>query len=91
MAVEWVGLYQCVLVGWCVLGAELYLWLRNLFIVIPEHQVKIWVRVRVTDVGLDPLPNCGRIDLHLACSDVQVEARWLTILTEQVDAVRSLF
>lgn len=63
------------------------MWQRNMFVNIPEQHVKLWIRVRVVDVGLDPLPNCGRIDIHLACPDVQTEAHWLMLLTKQIDVV----
>ena len=65
----------------------MFLWKRNMFVSIPEQQVKFWVRVRVVDVGLDPLPNCGRIDVHLASPDLQSEAHWLMILTKPIDTV----
>ena len=56
---------------------------------VADEGMKLWVRVREVDVGLDPLPNCGRIDIHLSAADVHVEARWLLLLTSQIDKVSS--
>lgn len=66
----------------------MYLWQRNIFVVAEKEGFRVWVRVREVDMGLNPLPNCGRIDIHLAATDVQTEAHWLRLLTRQIDKVR---
>ena len=72
-------------------GLKLYLWQRNLFMCVPEEETRVWVRVREGDVGLDPLPNCGRIDIHLASRTLQKEAHWLRLLTSEIDKVSSKY
>ena len=52
------------------------------------ERCRVWVKVREVDVGLDPLPYCGRIDIHLKAADLTAEAHWLRLITTQVDMVR---
>jgi hypothetical protein len=69
-------------------GEELYLWQRNLFVSVPAEQTRVWVRVREVDVGLDPLPHCGRIDVHICAPSLKEEAHWLRLITKEIDWVR---
>lgn len=69
-------------------GVELYLWQQNLFMNVASDGTRVWVRVREVDVGLDPLPHCGRIDIHITTASLQAEARWLRLIAVQVDRVR---
>lgn len=71
-------------------GVELYLWQKNLFVQVSAEDTRVWLRVREEDIGLDPLPHCGRIDVYVAASSLQTEARWLRLVTVQVDKVRSV-
>lgn len=54
---------------------------------VPEEQTRLWVRVREGDVGLDPLPHCGRIDIHVAAPHLKMEAYWLRLVTTHIDEV----
>ena len=40
------------------------------------------------DVGLDPLPHCGRIDVHIYAPSLKEEAHWLRLVTREIDWVR---
>ena len=66
---------------------ELYLWQKNLFAVVSDEGTRVWLRVREEDIGLDPLPHCGRIDVYVAGSSLRIEARWLRLITVQMDKV----
>ena len=68
-------------------GVELYLWQKNLFVHARAEGTRVWLRVREEDIGLDPLPHCGRIDIYMAGSCLQSEARWLRLITTQMDKV----
>ena len=54
---------------------------------IPQESARVWVRIREVDVGLDPLPYCGRIDIHLSCPTLRDEACWLRLVTVEIDLV----
>ena len=70
-----------------VAGVKLYLWQKNLFVCTREDDIRVWLRVREEDIGLDPLPHCGRIDIHVASNCLQAEAYWLRLITVQMDKV----
>lgn len=69
---------------------ELYLWQRNVFVSVPAEGTSVWVRVREGDVGLEPLPHCGRIDVHSTSSALDKEAVWLRRVTGEIDKVSLL-
>ncbi len=66
---------------------KLYLWQKNLFVCVCGEESRVWLRVREEDIGLDPLPHCGRIDVYVVASSLQTEARWLKLITVQLDKV----
>ena len=69
-------------------GLELYLWQHNMFICIPKEGIQLWVKVREGDIGLDALPHCGRIDVHITVGiSLQKEAQWLRLITGEIDRV----
>lgn len=67
---------------------ELYLWQKNLFVC--DGECSVWVEVREVDIGLDPLPYCGRIDVRLKAPTLAAEAHWLRLITTQVDKVTNI-
>ena len=61
-----------------------------MFINILKDQLKLWVRIRDGDVGLEPLPYSGRVDVHISCKSLQTTAHWLRVITREIDKVRPL-
>ena len=71
-----------------VAGVELYLWRKNVFVNVVGEDVRLWVRVREVDVGLEPLPHCGRIDVHVASPSLKQDAHWVRLITTEINWVR---
>lgn len=66
-------------------GVELYLWRKNMFVNVVEEEVRVWVHVREVDVGLEPLPHCGRIDVHVAAPSLNQDAYWVRLITTEIN------